>query len=224
MRAVRWCSSSDFCDEIAGASETSFARVYEGNPQSRMIGQTKNLTILADFSPLTLGHILVLSKFHYTNFAQVASMHLDELENLLELLTPQYIQTFGKLAVLEHGSASYMVGGACITHAHLHLLPLAKHDIDDKIASDGLEGTSFASLREFSGSPWSEKAYYLSGIAPDVRIYEPTRELPRQYLRSVAGQIIGISDPEWDWAVVVRKELLRETLVRTSGWTLQLTN
>ena len=45
-------------------------------------------------------------------------------------------------------------------------------------------------------------AYYLSGAESDFRLYEPTPELPRQYLRSVAGAVLGIPDPEWDWAVV----------------------
>ncbi len=216
------CASSGFCDELAGAAETSFFRTYRGDPKSRLLGQTKNLAVIADLSPLTSGHILIISRLHHLNFAQVAEAHPSEIEALLVLLFPQYVQTFGRMTVLEHGSAENMSNGACITHAHLHLLPISRQAVDKVIESDGLQGTTFSSLRDFGRSPWTRSAYYLSGAESGFRLYEPTPELPRQYLRSVAGAILGIPDPEWDWAVVVRRELLRETIARTSNWVLPL--
>ncbi|MEV5088691.1 hypothetical protein ACWEQ5_30280 [Streptomyces griseoincarnatus] len=39
-----------------------------------------------------------------------------------------------------------------------------------------------------------------------------------QYLRSVVGRLLGIPDPLWDYALVVRRELLRETMTLTRSW------
>jgi hypothetical protein len=38
------------------------------------------------------------------------------------------------------------------------------------------------------------------------------RELKRQYLRAVAGEILGILDPAWDWSAVIRKDVFRATV------------
>ncbi|HKR48307.1 MAG TPA: HIT domain-containing protein [Pseudonocardiaceae bacterium] len=218
------CARSDFCDELAGAAETSFFRTYRGDPESRVLGRTENLAVIADLSPLTSGHILILSKRHHLNFARVVENYPFEITTLLNLLLPQYVQTFGRMTILEHGSAENMVNGACITHAHLHLLPISRQAVDEMMESDGLRWTSFPSLEDFGRPPWTRSAYYLSGAESCFRLYEPTPGLPRQYLRSVAGAILGIPDPEWDWAVVVRKELFRETIARTSNWVFPLTD
>ncbi len=218
------CASSDFCDELAGAAETSFFRTYRGDPESRLLGQTENLAVIVDLSPLTSGHILILSRLHHLNFAQVVEAQPSEVKALLDLLLPQYVQAFGRMTILEHGSAENMANGACITHAHLHLLPILRQAVDESMESDGLHGESFLSLQDFGRPPWTTSAYYLSGAESGFRLYKPAPELPRQYLRSVAGAILGIPDPEWDWAVVVRRELLRETIARTSNWVLPLTD
>ncbi|MGH3770744.1 MAG: HIT domain-containing protein [Pseudonocardiaceae bacterium] len=218
------CASSDFCDEFSGAAETSFSRTYRGDPESRLLGQTENLAVIADLSPLASGHILILSRVHHLDFAQVVETHPSEIKKLFDLLLPQYVRTFGRITILEHGSAEGMVNGACITHAHLHLLPISRRAVDETMENNGLHWTSFPSLQDLGRPPWTRSAYYLSGAESDFRLYEPTPELPRQYLRSVAGVVLGIPDPEWDWAVVVRRELLRETIARASHWVLPLTD
>lgn len=224
MRISHRCASSDFCDELAGVAETSFFRTYGGDPESRLLGQTENLAVVADLSPLTSGHILVLSRLHHLNFAQVAEAHPSEIRDLFNLLLPQYVQTFDRVTILEHGSAENMVNGACITHAHLHLLPISRQAVNEAMENDGLHWTSFPSLQDLGRPPWMRSAYYLSGAESDFRRYEPIPELPRQYLRAVAGAILGIPDPEWEWAVVIRRDLLRETIARTSSWALPLTD
>src|SRR3712207_831311 len=52
------CPNSDFCAELAGTAETNFFRTYCGDPETRMLGNTDNLAVVADLSPLTSGHIL----------------------------------------------------------------------------------------------------------------------------------------------------------------------
>ncbi|MFY1636218.1 hypothetical protein ACN27F_23575 [Solwaraspora sp. WMMB335] len=39
----------------------------------------------------------------------------------------------------------------------------------------------------------------------------------------MAGALLGIADPEWDWSLVVRKNLLRATMIATAGWHEHLT-
>jgi hypothetical protein len=49
-------------------------------------------------------------------------------------------------------------------------------------------------------------------------VYEPSPATGRQYLRSILGRVLSIDDPEWDYALVVRKDYLRETMSRARLW------
>ncbi|MFF1477377.1 HIT domain-containing protein [Streptomyces sp. NPDC058301] len=210
------CSGSDLCDEIAGSRDTTFLRIYEGEPPSRLICATEHFRLLADLSPLTLGHLLLLPVAHYFSFAQLVTDFSAELDTILGKLEPMYRQTFGDFTLLEHGSSPGMEASACISHAHWHILPIAGRRIDALIVADGLDTTALTGmdqLAEFSGVP-----YFMCWHEAGLRVYRPRRPLRSQYLRSKVGALVGIADPLWDYALVVRKELFRETVALTSAW------
>jgi len=64
------------------------------------------------------------------------------------------------------------------------------------------------------------RSYFYVGDSFQHRLYGVGKKMRRQYLRSVAGGLLGIPDPEWDYALVVRKELFRATLSRVTNWSL----
>lgn len=99
------CGGADFCYEIAGSRDVTFQRIYEGFPPSRHIFTTHLFVVIADLSPLTLGHILLLPKRHYLSFAQVVAEHEVALHDTMQWLFPRYLGTFGSPVILEHGSA-----------------------------------------------------------------------------------------------------------------------
>src|SRR4051812_29282292 len=108
-------AACDLCAEMGGATdETEFGRTYEGDPGDRVILASENLRLLADLSPLTTGHVLLLPTQHYLNFASVMAGHATEVMDLLQTIWPTYVSEYGQLAVLEHGSSSAMLGSACI--------------------------------------------------------------------------------------------------------------
>ncbi len=212
------CAGADFCEELSGSADTSFARFYEGDPPSRLIHSTENLTLLADMSPLVLGHLLLLPSNHHLSFAQVLSLHQDEVRGLLDEFIPLYRETFGEPLILEHGSSAGQESHACITHAHLHFLPVDGDAVDDLLIRDGLFHRDLDSLGELTLAPWPSSAYFLRVYRGKVRVYLPTGAQKRQYLRSIVGAVLAIEDPEWDYAVVMRKRDLRETLRMVDYW------
>ncbi|WP_410646118.1 hypothetical protein [Amycolatopsis sp. cmx-4-54] len=212
------CAGADFCDELSGADDTSFARFYEGDPPSRLICSTENLTLLADMSPLALGHLLLLPSDHYLSFAQVLSLHEAEVAGFLADVVPLYREAFGEPLILEHGSSAGQDSHACITHAHLHFLPVDGDAVDDHLIGDSLAYRDLGSLGELALSPWPSSAYFLRVYRERVRVYLPTGEQKRQYLRSVVGAVLAIEDPEWDYAVVMRKGELRQTMRMVDRW------
>lgn len=210
------CAESDFCDEITGAPDTTFSLVYEGDPPSRVLLETPRFRLIVDMSPLCVGHLLLLPVDHYLSFAELIGEHSEELTAILTEISSLYRHTFEQLTVLEHGSSATMGSSACISHAHLHMLPVDGHEVNSLIMADKIPSTALSEIGEltsFRGEP-----YFLCGHEGKYRIFDGTRPIRSQYLRSIVGRLLGIPDPLWDYALVVRKDLLRETMARTSSW------
>ncbi|WP_090097682.1 hypothetical protein [Lentzea jiangxiensis] len=212
------CDGADFCEEIAGAADTSFHRFYEGDPPHRRAWSTANFEVLADMSPLVTGHLLLLPRKHYLSFAQVLGDHPGETEELLSDISDRYRRTFGEPLVLEHGSGTDEHTHACITHAHLHLLPADGTAVDELLIRDELLYVDLESITQLGDAPWPESAYFLRHHLGRSRVYMPNGNQRRQYLRSVVATTLDIPDPEWDYAVVVRKDCLRRTMEMVESW------
>lgn len=206
------CDGADLCQEMARNTDTSFVRTYQGDPPTRHILASENLALIADMSPLVAGHLLLLPKTHYLSFSHVIHDHLAELESFLETIAPLYRATFGEPLLLEHGSSVDGNENACITHAHWHLLPVDGVEVDRLIQADGLGYADLAELSELGSPKWMSRPYFYRAYCGHMRVYEPSPTTRRQYLRSVVGTTLSIATPLWDYALVVRKELLRETM------------
>jgi diadenosine tetraphosphate (Ap4A) HIT family hydrolase len=214
------CQGADLCQELSGSTDTSFTRVYEGDPPSRRIVSTSRFEVLADMSPLVVGHLLVLPREHHLSFARVIADGHAELRSLLDWLVPRYAATFAPPLVLEHGSTEEMGRQACVTHAHWHVFPLSGDAVDDVLGGEGLSHLDLAELRELGREPWLSHSYYFRLYRDRARVYLPTAKNPRQYLRSIVGSILEIDDPEWDYSLVTRKDYLRLTMRMTASWTV----
>jgi diadenosine tetraphosphate (Ap4A) HIT family hydrolase len=221
MRAMRGhCQGADFCQELSGGVDTEFRRTYGADLQNRIIAQSPNLCLLADMSPLCVGHLLLVSRDHYLSFAEVIKDHGSEVEDVLDRVLIQYQRTFGRSVVLEHGSSSDIDGAACITHAHWHLLPLGADAVHEIIYTDGLPCIELADLRHLVTMAHQGRSYFFVSDSSRHRLYGVAKSMRRQYLRSVAGELLGIPDPEWDYALVVRKDLFHATMSRVTGWSI----
>ncbi|MBA9002710.1 hypothetical protein [Thermomonospora cellulosilytica] len=216
--AGAFCVGADFCQELAGATDTDFSRTYRGSPPSRIICRGDGLSLLADMSPLTVGHLLVVSDDHYLSFGEVIADHGRRVTDVLDLIIEQYLGTFGEPLMMEHGSSPVMDGSACITHAHIHLLPLRLDDVHRAMTRDGLAATELSGMIDLRALGERRLPYFLCADRHRHRVYGVAHRMRRQYLRSIAGELLGIPDPEWDYAVVIRKELLEVTLAKTAGW------
>ncbi|MBM7770402.1 diadenosine tetraphosphate (Ap4A) HIT family hydrolase [Actinokineospora baliensis] len=171
-------------------------------------------------SPLVAGHLLLLPRWHYLSFSEVVAAHREEVEDVVPRIFDLYRTTFGEPLVLEHGSTELEHGNACITHAHWHLLPVDGARVDEIMEAETAGYVGLSAIVELAHERWRSTAYYLRGYGDDLRLYNPGASNKRQYLRSVAGRVLSLVDPEWDYAVVVRKEALRETMKRTRQWVL----
>lgn len=220
MSRLSGVTCEDFCQELTGAQNTSFTRTYNGNPPSRIIARSKNLTLMADLSPLCPGHLLLVSNYHYYSFAEVCRDQMDEVNEVVNQVWPLYLSTFGEPVVLEHGSTANIEGSACISHAHWHFIPISANHILAAMGADGLGYADLDSLSDLAELADRQVPYFYVANKEYRRVYGIDRRMRQQYLRSVVGAIIGIHDPLWDWALVIRKEHLRASMIATAHWRL----
>ena len=106
---------------------------------------------------------------------------------------------------VEHGSAEGDCAGACVTHAHVHLIPNANRFVE---AFDGVlpelyrgEQLQFPDV----GVPY----IFLRGELGVTRVFQGSG-LPSQVIRQIICAAIGRED--WDWRGMSRHHLLPETL------------
>jgi diadenosine tetraphosphate (Ap4A) HIT family hydrolase len=214
------CDLSDLCGELGGAVESEFSRTYAGDPSSRILMTRGSLRVLADLSPLTEGHLLVVPVQHYLNFAQFMAARPDELPALTTELTPTYRRLYGDVSYLEHGSSSNMRLSACINHAHLHVLPLRTDEVISMMHRDGLEETLIGDLQGLAKHADDDLPYYLASDTQSAWMFGLGRHMAKQYLRSVAARLLQLEDGTWDWAAYIRRDLCRRTIVKMMSETL----
>ena len=220
MSQLSGTTCEDFCQTLIGFQDTCFLRTYNGNPASRIICRGSNLTVMADLSPLCVGHLLLVSNYHYYSYAEVCHDHLDEVMDVTSQVMNLYYSAFGDPLVLEHGSSPDSDSSSCINHAHWHFLPVSADRVFEIMTEDGLEYTELRDLGELAQIAHQQAPYYYAADSRYRRIYGINRSMRQQYLRSVVGRILEIPDPEWDWALVIRKDYLRATVAATAGWRL----
>lgn len=210
------CDDSRICDEIEGVVEgIAFYDVYEGNPPTRILAETKSFLLLCDISPIVVGHCLLVPRRHLLSFGHVAQEFESELEEFRDSCESLISESFGPVVTLEHGSSSTMSPSACVTHAHLHLVPNAS-GVHDVFELDRLQGRAISSWRELSEPAVGDRPYvYFRDPAAGIELlYEQNLSKRHQYLRIAMSEVFGIPEPEWDWAVNIRRDLLRETVER----------
>ncbi|MEV4497082.1 hypothetical protein AB0J84_15445 [Micromonospora arborensis] len=217
MASTSQCTGAELCDELRTEGVSTFAATYQGRPASREIASVAGFRLLADMSPLTVGHLLLLPEDHHLSFGHLDAAQFDQVRVVMSRLRPLYIATFGQMAILEHGSSTRLPS-ACITHAHWHLLPIDGARAVGLMVRDGLipiQLSDITALRRFAAV---DRPYYYCCDGNAHIAFDAERRIRSQYLRSVVGVMLGLADPEWDWSLVIRKDFLRATMIATQGW------
>ncbi|PXX71499.1 HIT domain-containing protein [Nocardia tenerifensis] len=210
MGSAATCDRSDLCAEFSGARDTEFSRTYSAL-STRCLAQTADSVAIVDLSPLVVGHVLVCPRRHYLSGAQTLADPDCDFHAFLVRFLQLYTHIFGGFTILEHGSAPIMPT-ACISHAHLHVLPLTVEPIIGRMSRDGLALSVLDSWQEVADLCVGDSPYYLAADGKRFFVARPRRRMMSQYLRVVAGASVAISPEECDWAVVVRREIFHRTI------------
>jgi diadenosine tetraphosphate (Ap4A) HIT family hydrolase len=180
------------------------------NPEDEIIDESENFYAKAALGHFVFGYTLIIPKEHFPSFAYVPENLFPELETFRNsVLDKLHDLCPHSITVMEHGALSRgKRGGACIDHAHLHLMPLAA-DLYSTLGErfSFLELRSISEVRRFKEAAVPYLYYQREGRrSHGVGLSE---DIPSQMLRQVACHALGT--PElWDW----RKMPLRDAVQR----------
>ena len=88
-----------------------------------IIYETENFFVKIGLGIVAPGHVMTITKNHYTCFAAISNEILDEHDNLSEHLQSAIRKAFAETFLVEYGC-----WGQSVDHAHIHFIPLRNQD------------------------------------------------------------------------------------------------
>jgi diguanylate cyclase (GGDEF)-like protein len=199
-----------FCPELAGEVRSSeFHAVTEGRIPVRYVRQSDNFAVFPALGHIVPGHLLLTTKRHWLSMAQIVPDLFDELEGLLAATRSRLMHLYGAdVLVYEHGQVSpENQCGACVDHAHLHIVPIVP-PADDTVRSRLREAHAEHEIGVFEELPALAargEGYLLLQDTRGRRYYYDAPMVPSQYLRKVTCEAMRL-EHRWDWRANVNQD------------------
>ena len=192
-----------FCEELAAGASS-----YLGSRLRRFIFEDDEFAVFAAIGSFVAGYLIMVPRIHVQSFAELGPGSLARASDLVTEMRGRLADHFGPSVLFEHGSHGAAPGGACIDHAHWHIVP-ARHQVDLLAGSSGV-----ADLHQFHDlAAYSQVPYLMAqqeGMATRVL---PNPSVPSQFMRRRLAAHLGVPD-HWDWAAYIGRTELHETLDR----------
>ena len=152
---------------------------------------------MPSLGPLNMGHLLIVSKSHYTSMSQLPAELYKDFDAVYAKVRSLLIQEFGTAVSFEHGSVSRInAAGSCIDHAHTHMLPL-----DASIRSELAQRFDERPLRSSTDlvDQSAEFDDYIFLHEGNLRfVYKTDSAVPSQLVRQLIAVRLGRTN-RWDW-------------------------
>ncbi|UUO07861.1 hypothetical protein M4951_05990 [Blastopirellula sp. J2-11] len=190
----------EFCDELSGASDSRFQRIYGQDLLDRTVFESDSLVAWPTIGQLFPKSILILPRRHVERFADLGSVELDEFSSIAERVRAG-CGTPGNYLLFEHGARAFSGTGCGIYHCHVHfvpvpdslsvasLFPFAYHSHDSLLDAWSFheKGNNYIVLRDTFGE--------IASIGQEVM---SMHNIGSQYVRRKLVEIFGVQRP-WDW-------------------------
>lgn len=208
------CDASDLCYELAGGQDTTYKAIHGKLNMPRLMYDYGKYALIADLAPLKIGHALLVTKSHHLSFGFAAGVD-PGMARVVERVLAEYRRAFGEVAAIEHGSSSETSSSACVSHAHIHLLPMSIEpllQVMEKHELSFYEERLWEIPKSFSSE---DKSYYL--VADQSRSFTASAhqsKLPRHFARIAIAAALRMDLSLADWAVPRTSEKLQATIER----------
>jgi diadenosine tetraphosphate (Ap4A) HIT family hydrolase len=196
-----------FCRELQSGKLPDFIDV---DIESRILHETDRFVVMADISPLTPGHVMIVPKAHILCYGAVEAFAQNEFSGIVDAARTVITEHYGPSVMLEHGTSSLAPVADHVTHAHLHIVPA---DIDIRDCLRDFHTTMIASLSDLSRWAARDEEYiYFESCAGERIVADRIVNIPRLFIRSQVAKQIGLPYPLWDWRRHILTDNLRSTV------------
>ncbi len=190
----------EICIAIRNSSESS-RKIW-----NTRLFESDNFLILPSIGPLIGGQAMIVSKDHYSNLLTIPALNDEEFENLAN-----YSETKvgDRILFVEHGSFIGQMGGCCIEHAHVHILPGFNqfYNILDNTLPISTEVSKYNQI--FESKEISFPYILTFNLQEQIRLYK-AYNVPSQMMRMAICTQLG--RPDWNWKQNKRIDLIQQTL------------
>lgn len=183
-----------------------FCMAYSGNrskigePEDTLLVECEDFFAKPGLGHFLPGYTLICSKQHVASMSSLSPLQLDKLEIFRDVVSRRLQIMYGGATVaFEHGTSLGTGSGACIDHAHLHILPLP-FNIERQIVLQQPSRT-VERLRDLALFASGSQSYFYNHNELDGGVvFTLTKPLYSQYARRMYCE--RASDPDvWDWAI-----------------------
>lgn len=180
--------------------------------------ETEHFYITPDFSPLFVGHLLVVTKEHLGSMAELDYACYEELNELKRVVLPKLLAS-DNLIFFEHGSVKKIYSAATIEHAHLHAIPFVEGFNDEYVYNYLAENESKIGNVEECNTYEVLHSYY-ENIIPYLYIEWSNKGIIASVNENITSQILRkmfqpFSHECYDWKKTINSESNIERFKRT---------
>jgi diadenosine tetraphosphate (Ap4A) HIT family hydrolase len=179
--------------------------------RSRVFERDDRLALLPTLGPLTDAHVIVVPVEHVLSLGAAGSAILEDAARVVE----RFEALVGRVLIFEHGSAGRGErAGACIDHAHVHLLTLPE-GVPIPPPPAEFEWNPLPRLAELGDVVCASPSYMLFGTADKLVWAAAPEATPSQFLRRHVHRALRGAG-SWDWRIDPRIEMLDAIVDRLS--------
>jgi diadenosine tetraphosphate (Ap4A) HIT family hydrolase len=186
------------CSAVRDAIRFDSSPAIENTP----LRESERFLLIPCVGPLVAGQAIIVSRHHFPSLAAMGEQALVEYDAFVRRI----LGTERDWLEAEHGSAERDCAGACVIHAHVHLIPgMARFaEVFDGVLPELGCGDQLQLPEQ--GIPY----VFLRGGLGQSRVFGG-EGLPSQILRHTICASLGRED--CDWRKLPRNHLLAETLL-----------
>jgi len=97
-----------------------FCKINSGEIPSKKIFEDDNVFVIMDINPMENGHLLIITKEHYSDFTELSNdilLHINTIANKMTNLIYERLNANGVRFVVNYGAYQE------VKHYHLHIIP-----------------------------------------------------------------------------------------------------
>jgi ATP adenylyltransferase len=201
-----------FCPELEeDGIESEFAQIAGEPLASRIAAQGEKFVLVPTLGPLVRGHFLLLPRRHVRNFGLLTDDEAMDAHNILAQVSAELARRYSaEVMLFEHGAVSEECPiGACLEHAHIHLVPLST-DLSDPLTRRYGVPTA-ASVADLRNPALAGHGYLWVHDSVRGGRYWTAEIVPSQLLRQLVAGALNMHERA-DWRTNPGLELVRQTL------------